>query len=54
MKGRGISIPLLQEDIEEFSEASSLFRFKRNVMVKHRIYPVADQASDNYLLNLKH
>ncbi|GFG31979.1 hypothetical protein Cfor_01301, partial [Coptotermes formosanus] len=37
-KQREIPIPSLQEDIEDFSEASSFFRSKRNAMEKHRFY----------------
>jgi hypothetical protein len=37
-KGLGISIPSLQEGIEEFFEAFSFFRFKRNSKGKRRIY----------------
>ncbi|PNF36308.1 hypothetical protein B7P43_G00509 [Cryptotermes secundus] len=38
-KQRELHIPSLEEDLEEFVETSSLSRFKRNAMDKHRLYP---------------
>jgi hypothetical protein len=52
-KQREIPIPSLQEDIEDFSEASSFFRSKRNAMEKHRFYSVRDQAINNLTTQLK-
>jgi hypothetical protein len=39
-KQKELPIPSLEEDLEEFVETSSLTRFKRNAMEKHRLYPV--------------
>lgn len=43
-KRRELHIPSLEEDLEEFVETSSLSRFKRNAMDKHRLYPVCSEV----------
>jgi hypothetical protein len=44
-KQQELPIPSLEEDLEEFAETSSSYRFKRNAMEKHRLYPVGSKVS---------